>query len=62
MPQGPPQRDKDARFGALAAIGLAGFFLLVLGLLRLQVLQHEELSRLADQNRIRLDVCARRAA
>ena len=56
MPQGPPQRDKDWRFGALAAIGLAGFFLLVLGLLRLQVLQHEELSRLADQNRIRLDV------
>jgi penicillin-binding protein 2 len=56
MPQGPPQRDKDTRFGALAAIGLAGFFLVILGLLRLQVLQHDELSRLADQNRIRLDV------
>lgn len=56
MPQGPPQRDKDTRFGALAAIGLAGFFLVFLGLLRLQVLQHDELKRLADQNRIRLDV------
>jgi len=56
MPQGPPQRDKDTRFGVLAAIGLAGFFLVVLGLLRLQVLQHDELTRLADQNRIRLDV------
>ena len=56
MPQGPPQRDKDTRFGVLAAIGLAGFFVLLLGLLRLQVLQHEQLTRLADQNRIRLDV------
>ncbi len=56
MPQGPPQRDKDTRFGALAAIGLAGFFLVLLGLLRLQVLEHEQLKRLADQNRIRLDV------
>jgi penicillin-binding protein 2 len=56
MPQGPPQRDKDARFGALAAIGLAGFFLVLLGLLRLQVFEHEQLKRLADQNRIRLDV------
>jgi penicillin-binding protein 2 len=40
----------------LAALALAGFGLVVLGLLRLQVLQHDELSRLADQNRIRLDV------
>jgi penicillin-binding protein 2 len=56
MPQGPPQRDKDTRFGVLAAIGLAGFFVLVLGLMHLQVLQHDELKRLADQNRIRLDV------
>ncbi len=56
MPPGPPQRDKDARFGVLAALAVAGFGLVVLGLLRLQVLQHDELSRLADQNRIRLDV------
>ena len=56
MPQGPPQRDKDTRFGVLAALAVAGFGLVLLGLLRLQVLQHDELSRLADQNRIRLDV------
>src|SRR5947207_3507978 len=56
MPQGPPQRDKDTRFGVLAGLGVAGFGLVVLGLLRLQVLQHDELSRLSDQNRVRLDV------
>lgn len=56
MPQGPPQRDKDTRFGVLAGLGLAGFGLIVLGLIRLQVFQHDELARLADQNRIRLDI------
>src|SRR5262249_8298301 len=56
MPQGLPQRDKDTRFGVLAGLGVGGFGLVVLGLLRLQVLQHDELTRLADQNRIRLDV------
>ena len=56
MPQGPPQRDKDTRFGVLATLAVAGFGLVVLGLLRLQVLEHDELARLADQNRIRLDV------
>lgn len=56
MPPGPPQRDKDARFGVLAALAVASFGLVVLGLLRLQVLQHDELSRLAEQNRVRLDV------
>jgi len=35
---------------------LAGFGLVVLGLLRLQVVQHDELTRLAEQNRVRLDV------
>ena len=56
MPQGPPQRDKDTRFGILAGLGLACFGLIVLGLIRLQVFQHDALVRLADQNRIRLDV------
>ncbi len=56
MPQGPPQRDRDTRFGVLAGLGLAGFGLIVLGLVRLQVFQHDALLRLADQNRIRLDV------
>ena len=56
MPQGPPQRDKDTRFGILAALAVASFGLVVLGLLRLQVLQHDQLARLSDQNRVRLDV------
>src|SRR5262245_55907823 len=56
MPQGLPQRDKDTRFGLLAGLAVASFGLVVLGLLRLQVLQHDELARLSQQNRIRLDV------
>jgi penicillin-binding protein 2 len=40
----------------LAGLGLAGFGMIVLGLIRLQVFQHDELVKLADQNRIRLDV------
>ncbi len=40
----------------LAGLGLASFGLIVLGLIRLQVFQHDELMRLADQNRIRLDI------
>jgi penicillin-binding protein 2 len=56
MPQGLPQRDKDTRFGVLAGLAVAGFGLVVLGLLRLQVLQHDELTRLSEQNRVRLDV------
>jgi penicillin-binding protein 2 len=56
MPPGPPQRIRDERFGVLAAAVLAGFGLIVVGLLRLQVVQHEEFTRLAEQNRVRLDV------
>src|SRR5262245_5290350 len=56
MPQGLPQRDKDTRFGILAALAVASFGLVVLGLLRLQVLEHDQLARLSDQNRVRLDV------
>ena len=40
----------------LAAFVLAGFGVVLLGLLRLQVVQHEDLQRLAELNRIRLDV------
>jgi len=56
MPPGPPRPVRDARFGVLSAFVLAGFGIVVLGLLRLQVVQHEELTRLAEQNRVRLDV------
>lgn len=56
MPPGPPRRIRDERFGVLAGVALVGFFIVTLGLLRLQVVQHDELARLAEQNRIRLDV------
>jgi penicillin-binding protein 2 len=56
MPPGPPRAVKDARFSVLAGFTLAGFLLVVAGLLRLQVVQHDELQRLAEQNRVRLDV------
>jgi penicillin-binding protein 2 len=56
MPPGPPRRVKDARFAVLSGFVLAGFALVLLGLLRLQVVQHDDLQRLAEQNRIRLDV------
>jgi len=38
MPQGLPQRDKDSRFALLAGLAVASFGVVVLGLLRLQVL------------------------
>lgn len=56
MPQGPPQRDKDARFAILAGLTALGFGLLVLGVFRLQVLGYEEYARMAEANRVRLDV------
>ncbi len=56
MPPGPPRRVRDERFGVLAGVAFAGFLLVLLGLLRLQVVQHDALMRLAEQNRIRLDV------
>lgn len=56
MPSGPPRHIRDERFGVLGAIVLIGFGLVAAGLLRLQVVQHEELSRLSEANRIRLDV------
>lgn len=56
MPPGPPRRIRDERFGVLAGVVVAGFLLVVMGLLRLQVVQHDELTRLSEQNRVRLDV------
>ncbi len=56
MPPAPPRPVRNQRFALLGAIVLLGFGLVVAGLLRLQVLQHDELQKLADQNRIRLDV------
>ena len=56
MPPAPPARIRDERFSVLAGLALAGFVLVLIGLLRLQVVQHEDLLRLAEQNGVRLDV------
>lgn len=56
MPPAPPRPLRNQRFALLGAVVLLGFGLVTAGLLRLQVMQHEELQKLADQNRIRLDV------
>ncbi|MBI1796562.1 MAG: penicillin-binding protein 2 [Candidatus Eisenbacteria bacterium] len=52
----PVRRDRDQRFGVVAAIVLGGFALVVLGLLRLQVAQHEHYRQLSEENRVRLEV------
>jgi penicillin-binding protein 2 len=52
----PARQDRNRRFAALATIVLAGFSLVVLGLLRLQVAQHEHYLELSEENRVRLEV------
>ena len=52
----PEKRSREQRFWTLAGIGAAGFALIVVGLLRLQVQQHEHYRRLAQENRVRLEV------
>ncbi|MEK7329502.1 MAG: penicillin-binding transpeptidase domain-containing protein, partial [Candidatus Eisenbacteria bacterium] len=52
----PARRDRERRFAALAALTLAGFALMVLGLLRLQVAEHERYRQLSEENRVRLEV------
>lgn len=52
----PARRDRDRRFAALVTITLAGFLLIVLGLLRLQVAEHEHYRQLSEENRVRLEV------
>ena len=56
MPPAPPRRTREQRYALLATFVTLGFGLLLAGLVRLQVAQHDELAKLADQNRIRLDV------
>ncbi|NOT32555.1 MAG: penicillin-binding protein 2 [Candidatus Eisenbacteria bacterium] len=48
--------DRDGRLGVVAAIGFAGFTALTIALLRLQVVEHDEYRRLAQENRVRLEV------
>jgi penicillin-binding protein 2 len=52
----PARRDRERRFAALVALTLAGFALIVLGLLRLQVADHEHYRQLSEENRVRLEV------
>ena len=52
----PDKRSREDRFWVFAGIGAAGFALIVVGLLRLQVQQHDHYRRLAQENRVRLEV------
>ena len=52
----PARRDRDQRFAAVAAIALAGFAVVVLGLVRLQIAEYERYRQLSDVNRVRLEV------
>lgn len=50
------RRSKEQRFWALVALALGGFGLIAVGLLRLQVQQHDYYLRLAQENRVRPEV------
>ncbi len=50
------RRSKEQRFWVLVALGIGGFGLIVVGLLRLQIQQHEHYRRLAQENRVRVEV------
>src|SRR5262245_56947020 len=52
----PARRDRDERFMVLATVTVAGFALIVLGLLRLQVAEYERYRQLSEENRVRLEV------
>jgi len=50
------KRSKEQRFWTLAVMAAGGFALIAVGLLRLQIVQHEHYRRLAQENRVRLEV------
>ena len=50
------RRDRDERFGLLAVLSLGGLALIVIGLVRLQVAQHDRYRQLSEENRVRLEV------
>lgn len=52
----PEKRSSEQRFWTLATIAVAGFGLIMVGLLRLQIQQHDYYRRLAQENRVRLEV------
>src|SRR5262245_61785837 len=52
----PVGSTREQRYLVLAGVALGGFVLIAVGLLRLQVLGHDEYRRLAQENRVRLEV------
>ncbi len=52
----PARQAKERRFAAFAVVVAAGFGLIALGLLRLQVVEHERYVELSKENRVRLEV------
>ena len=50
------RRLRESRFSLIAGLVALGFGLIVVGLLRLQVVQHDEYSELSKENRVRLEV------
>src|SRR5439155_25536796 len=50
------RRSKEHRYVALLAIAVAGFAVIAVGLLKLQIQDHDYYLRLAQENRIRLEV------
>ena len=50
------RRSKEERFTLLAGVALTGFALVILGLLRLQVVDHEKYVLLSKENRVRLEI------
>ncbi|MEO5616454.1 MAG: penicillin-binding protein 2 [Candidatus Eisenbacteria bacterium] len=57
MPISVPDRQaRLGRFKLLALVAAAGFALIAVGLLRLQVLEHQRYAALSKENRVRLEV------
>jgi penicillin-binding protein 2 len=57
MSLSPPIREnREFRFRLLSRLAIAGFGLVVLGLMRLQVVDHEKYLTLSNENRVRLEV------
>jgi len=50
------RRSKEERFTLFAGAALTGFALVILGLLRLQVVDHEKYVLLSKENRVRLEI------
>ena len=48
--------DRERRFAALVVLACAGFGIVVLGLLKLQVTDHDQYAELSKENRVRLEV------